>query len=54
MNEVADWEGAKVQDVVDALEGSAGDEGGDPIGNGVLVTNHEVLVLRRLMRSSSK
>ncbi|KAF2500494.1 hypothetical protein BU16DRAFT_614235 [Lophium mytilinum] len=50
------WEGAKVRDLVDALEGSSSDSGGGssgPTGNGVFVTKHEVLMLRRLMGSRS-
>lgn len=62
-NDVGKWEGAKVRDLVDALEasGSAGEEQdatkeeagagakGGPAGNGVFVTKHEVLMLRRLL-----
>lgn len=46
------WEGAKVRELVDALEGpigSVGGEDGGPTGNGLFVTKHEVLMLRRKM-----
>lgn len=55
-NEGGQWEGAKVRDLVDALEGSSSDSGGGSgglTGNGVFVTKHEVLMLRRLMGSKS-
>ncbi|KAF2814211.1 uncharacterized protein BDZ99DRAFT_567877 [Mytilinidion resinicola] len=55
-NEGGQWEGAKVRDLVDALEGSSSDSGGvsgGPTGNGVFVTKHEVLMLRRLMGNKS-
>lgn len=46
------WEGAKVRDLVDMLEGG-GDgstvEGSGVAGLGVFVTKHEVLMLRRLL-----
>lgn len=45
--EGGEWEGAKVRDLVDALDGSGFDDGGD--GSGVFVTKHEVLMLRRMM-----
>jgi hypothetical protein len=59
-NEGGVWEGGKVRDLVDALNGSGGstagkdEEGegtsmGGPLGNGVFVTKHEVLMLRRMM-----
>lgn len=47
--ESGNWEGAKVRDLVDALEGSASESSGGPVGNGVFVTKHEVLMLRRVM-----
>ena len=55
-NDAGAWEGGKVRDLVDALEssmedvasGGSGDRGG-PMGNGVFVTKHEVLMLKRLM-----
>ncbi len=62
-NSKGQWEGSKVRDLVDALEqssslsdlgnddrcgGGVGGSGG-PAGNGVFVTKHEVLMLRRLM-----
>ena len=54
------WDGGKVRDLVDGLEsrGSVGDCGehggnvgssGGVAGNGVFVTKHEVLMLKRLM-----
>ena len=63
-NELGEWEGGKVRDLVDALggamAGTAGDQGdvdgpgatgatGGPLGNGLFVTKHEVLMLRRMM-----
>jgi len=61
-NELGEWEGGKVRDLVDALDGAmAGDAGGGeggvdgtggaggPLGNGLFVTKHEVLMLRRMM-----
>ncbi|KAK4442330.1 hypothetical protein QBC34DRAFT_313343 [Podospora aff. communis PSN243] len=46
------WEGAKVRDLVDMLEGSGpGSEGDAVSGLGVFVTKHEVLMLRRMWRS---
>lgn len=50
------WEGSKVRDLVDALDNSmesvACGAGGGPTGNGVFVTKHEVLMLKRLMGES--
>jgi len=47
------WEGGKVRDLIDSLdqyaESSFGGVGGGPIGDGLFVTKHEVLMLRRLM-----
>jgi hypothetical protein len=59
-NEQGEWEGGKVRDLVDALNGgNTTDRGADaeagsksmggPLGNGVFVTKHEVLMLRRMM-----
>ena len=56
-NDAGEWEGAKVRELVDALDcsGGSGKDGegeggkGGPMGNGVFVTKHEVLMLRRLM-----
>ncbi|KAK8192630.1 hypothetical protein M8818_007802 [Zalaria obscura] len=56
-NDKGQWEGGKVRDLMDALDGGGGEEGpgeasgikGGPLGNGVFVTKHEVLMLRRLM-----
>ncbi|KAM0714387.1 hypothetical protein Q7P37_010174 [Cladosporium fusiforme] len=50
-NDAGEWEGGKVAKFVDALDGD-GDEGGcggGPMGNGVFVTKHEVLMMKRLM-----
>ncbi len=52
-----EWEGAKVRDLVDALEGGIeGDRNEDSNGlgtrqasKGVFVTKHEVLMLKRVM-----
>jgi hypothetical protein len=49
-----EWEGGKVRDLVDALDNSMesaafGKPSGGPTGNGVFVTKHEVLMLRRMM-----
>lgn len=56
-NDAGEWEGGKVRDLVDALDNSMesvanGDKGG-PMGNGVFVTKHEVLMLKRMMGQSS-
>ena len=49
-NAGGEWEGAKVRDLVEALEKGEGvpghDDGGD---KGVFVTKHEVLMLKRAM-----
>ena len=53
-NDAGEWEGGKVRDLVDALETSmerVGDGQGGPVGNGVFVTKHEVLMLKRLMNA---
>jgi len=50
-NDDGDWEGGKVAKLIDALDGG-GDEGGcggGPMGNGIFVTKHEVLMMKRLM-----
>lgn len=51
-NQHGGWEGAKIRDLVDALEGGGGvpghDDGGD---KGIFVTKHEVLMIKRLMGS---
>jgi len=64
-NELGEWESGKVRDLVDALDtgmaGEAGDHGtadglgatGGPLGNGLFVTKHEVLMLRRIMGRKS-
>jgi hypothetical protein len=53
-NATGEWEGAKVRDLVDALE--KGIEGDDEISpgtgqenKGIFVTKHEVLMLKRIM-----
>lgn len=46
------WEGAKVRDLVEALEVGVEGEGGVGTGQeskGVFVTKHEVLMLKRTM-----
>ena len=43
-NAGGEWEGAKVGALVEALDGGCGEE-----GEGVFVTKHEVLMLRRGM-----
>ena len=52
-NDAGEWEGGKVRDLVNALDNSmdgvAGEGKGGPIGNGVFVTKHEVLMLKRKM-----
>jgi hypothetical protein len=53
-NADGEWEGAKVRDLVEALEkGIEGDDGGGPgtgqENKGVFVTKHEVLMLKRIM-----
>jgi len=49
-NDQGEWEGGKVRDLIDAMDGSmsCGASGG-PMDNGLFVTKHEVLMLRRLM-----
>ena len=61
-NGKGDWEGGKVRDMMDALnpssptigEGTENEATGGPAGNGVFVTKHEVLMLRRLMGIQSE
>jgi len=58
-NDQGEWEGGKVRDLVDGMEGSMARNaeggaggvgaGGGPMENGLFVTKHEVLMLRRLM-----
>ncbi|EME76928.1 uncharacterized protein MYCFIDRAFT_65761 [Pseudocercospora fijiensis CIRAD86] len=54
-NDAGHWEGGKVAALIAAMdagmESNATGEGG-PIGNGVFVTKHEVLMLRRMMGSN--
>jgi hypothetical protein len=47
-NAQGQWEGAKVRDLMDALEGGASGEDGREVDAGVFVTKHEVLMLRRM------
>jgi hypothetical protein len=52
-NPDGEWEGAKVRDLIDALEmGLDGDDGEGPgtgqESKGVFVTKHEVLMLKRI------
>jgi hypothetical protein len=50
-NDDGEWEGGKVAKFIDALDGEADEAGcgGGPMGNGVFVTKHEVLMMRRKM-----
>jgi hypothetical protein len=50
-NDDGEWEGGKVAKFIDALDGEADGAGcgGGPMGNGVFVTKHEVLMMRRKM-----
>jgi hypothetical protein len=54
-NAHGEWEGAKVRDLMDALEGdfsgssSNGGDDGKGKNTGVFVTKHEILMLRRVM-----
>ena len=50
-NDDGEWEGCKVAKCIDALDGEADGAGfgGGPMGNGVFVTKHEVLMMRRKM-----
>jgi hypothetical protein len=53
-NADGEWEGAKVRDLVEALENGIEGDGGDSPGTGqenkgVFVTKHEVLMLKRIM-----
>ena len=53
-NDAGEWDGGKVRDLEDALDSSmesvagSGCKGG-PMGNGVFVTKHEMLMLKRMM-----
>ncbi len=49
-NSKGKWEGAKIRDLVDMLDGS-GSESDGVAGLGVFVTKHEVLMLRRLFKT---
>ncbi|CAK3823411.1 hypothetical protein DOTSEDRAFT_55053 [Lecanosticta acicola] len=51
-NDAGQWEGGKVAALVESIDGGMEDvEGvsGGPTGNGLFVTKHEVLMLRRMM-----
>lgn len=50
-NDDGEWEGGKVAKFIDALDGEADGAGcgGGPMGNGVFVTKHEVLMMRKKM-----
>ena len=50
-NDDGEWEGGKVAKFMDALDGEGDDGGcgGGVMGNGVFVTKHEVLMMKRLM-----
>lgn len=50
-NARGEWEGAKVRDLAEALEGGAGVEGVQDAGEekGIFVTTHEVLMMQRVM-----
>jgi hypothetical protein len=50
-NDSGEWEGGKVANLVNALDGGmdGSGSGGGPMGNGVFVTKHEVLNMRRTM-----
>jgi len=58
-NEQGQWEGSKVRDLVAAID-DAGEDGamngklGGPTGDGLFVTKHEVLMLRRLLDNRVK
>lgn len=46
------WEGAKVRELVEALEGGGGVEGVENAGDekGIFMTTHEVLMMQKVMR----
>ncbi|KAM3421443.1 hypothetical protein BST61_g1837 [Cercospora zeina] len=49
-NDAGVWEGGKVSALIDAMDNGMEDgANGGPTGNGVFVTKHEVLMLRRMM-----
>ena len=49
-NDAGQWEGGKVRDLIDALDNSMGAvSNGGPTDNGIFVTKHEVLMLKRMM-----
>lgn len=57
-NHDGQWEGAKVRDLVEALESGVAEDDGDGVGTGqgskgVFVTKHEVLMLKRMMDSGN-
>ncbi|KAF2431176.1 hypothetical protein EJ08DRAFT_678478 [Tothia fuscella] len=55
-NDRGAWEGAKIRDLVDALDSSScssGEDGGRQLlGGSVFITKHEVLMMRRMMGGS--
>ncbi|KXS97599.1 hypothetical protein AC578_5745 [Pseudocercospora eumusae] len=56
-NDAGQWEGGKVADLVAAMDAgmeSNATGGGGPIGNGVFVTKHEVLMLKRMMGNNGE
>lgn len=50
-NDDGEWEGGKVAKFIDALDGEGDGSGcgGGPSGNGVFVSKHEVLMMRKMM-----
>ena len=50
-NAKGEWEGAKVQQLVDALETGGDGDGNAGKVNSLFVTKHEVLMLKRAMES---
>lgn len=50
-NAVGAWEGAKVRELVEALDGGGGVEGAEGTGGekGMFVTTHDVLMMQRVM-----
>lgn len=49
-SDAGEWEGGKVAALIEAMDTGMEDAvKGGPTGNGVLVTKHEALMLRRMM-----
>lgn len=49
-NDAGEWEGGKVAALIEAMDTGMEDAAkGGPTGNGIFVTKHEVLMLRRMM-----